>query len=77
VEQDAARYRWLRDRMKVHYEAPISGGENRAALMMRVGHVFLDSKIHPTTGWTNPRYFDECREKVDAAIDDAMKMSNG
>ena len=76
LEQDAARYRWLRDRMKVHYESPISGGEKRATLTMRVGHGFLDSQIHPLTGWTDPKYFDECREKVDAAIDAAMKTAN-
>jgi hypothetical protein len=72
VEQDAARYRWLRDRMQVLYKARMSGGEPRAALAMRVGHEFLDCKINPAAGWTNPRYFDECREKVDAAIDEAL-----
>lgn len=75
TELDAARYRWLRDRMKVHYESPVCGGEKRATLTMRVGHGFLDSKIHPTTGWTDQKYFDECREKVDAAIDSAMLVT--
>lgn len=70
--KDSTRYRWLRDRMQVRHEAPVSGGEPRAVLMMRVGHGFLDSKMHPETGWTDPRYFDECREKVDAAIDAAI-----
>jgi hypothetical protein len=51
----------------------MSGWKPRAELMMRSGHEFLDSKMHPAAGWTNPRYFDECREKVDAAIDEAMK----
>jgi hypothetical protein len=73
AEQDAARYRWLRDRMQVLYKARMSGGEPRAALAMRVGHEFLDCKIPPAAGWLAPRYFNECREKVDAAIDDAMK----
>jgi hypothetical protein len=41
---------------------------------MRVGHGFLDSKIHPETGWTDLIYFDECRQKVDAAIDAAMLL---
>jgi hypothetical protein len=76
VKQDAARYRWLRDRMEVRYEVPISGRGNRAALAMRVGHEFLDCRMNPASGWVNPRYFDECRENVDAAIDDAMKMAN-
>lgn len=74
-EIDAARYRWLRDRMEVHYEAPVSGGEKRAVLTMRVGHGFLDSKMHPTTGWTDQKYFDECRDKVDAVIDSAMLVT--
>lgn len=73
MQKDADRYRWLRDRMKVHCEAPMSGGEKRATLTMRIGHGFLDSKMDPTSGWTDLRWFDECREKVDSAIDAAMK----
>jgi hypothetical protein len=76
VEQDAARYRWLRDRMEVLYKETMSGREPRATLAMRIGHEFLDSKMRPAAGWMATLYFDECREKVDAAIDDAMKMAN-
>jgi hypothetical protein len=76
VEQDAARYRWLRDRMQVLYKATMSGLEPRATLAMRVGHEFLDCRMNPAAGWVAPRYFDECRAAVDAAIDDAMKMPN-
>lgn len=70
---DAARYRWLRDRMQIRWESPISGGDKRKVLTMRVGHEFLDSKKRPESGWTSMSYFHECREKVDAAIDAAMK----
>jgi len=70
---DAARYRWLRDRMQIRWESPISGGDKRKVLTMRVGHEFLDSKKRPESGWTGMSYFHECREKVDAAIDAAMK----
>jgi hypothetical protein len=72
LEQDAARYRWLRDRMQVLYKAPMSGREPRAVLAMRVGHEFLDCKMRPSGGWVAPRYFDECRAAVDAAIDEAL-----
>ena len=75
IEKDAARYRWLRDRLQVRYEASIAG-DKRAILTMRVGHGFLDSNIRPEHGWTDPRYFDECREKVDAAIDAAVESYN-
>jgi hypothetical protein len=76
VEQDAARYRWLRDRMQVLYKAPMSGMDDRAALAMRVGHEFLDCRMNPAAGWVTPLFFDECRTAVDAAIDEAMEMAD-
>jgi hypothetical protein len=62
--------------MQVLYKATMSGLEPRATLAMRVGHEFLDCRRNPAGGWVNPQYFDECRQKVDAAIDEAMKMPN-
>ena len=76
IEKEAARYRWLRDRMQVRYMEALGTGQKRQGLVMRVGHGFLDSKIRPETGWTDPRYFDECRQKVDAAIDAAAESYN-
>lgn len=76
LAQDAARYRWLRDRLQVRYMEALGSGEKRQGLVMRVGHGFLDSKIRPETGWTDQRYFDECRQKVDAAIDAAAESYN-
>ena len=76
IEKDAARYRWLRDRLQVRYMEALGTGEKRQGLVMRIGHGFLDSKIRPETGWTDPRYFDECRQKVDAAIDAAAESYN-
>lgn len=72
LQIDAERYNWLRDRMEVRYEASISSEEKRATISMRVGHSFLDSNKCPTEGWTDQKYFDECRNNVDAAIDYAM-----
>lgn len=72
IKIDAARYRWLRDRMMVQWESPMSGGEKRATLAMREGHCFVDSKIDPVWGWTHPKYYDECREEVDSLIDTAL-----
>jgi hypothetical protein len=76
IEKDAARYRWLRDRLQVRYMEALGTGEKRQGLVMRVGHGFLDSKIRPEHGWTDPSYFDECRQKVDAAIDAAAESYN-
>ena len=76
LEKDAARYRWLRDRMQVRYMEALGTGEKRQGLVMRVGHGFLDSKINPEHGWTDLRYFDECRHGVDAAIDAAIESYN-
>lgn len=70
--RDAERYRWLRDRMEVRHEAAMDGTK-RPALTMRVGHSFLDSKKDPASGWTSPQFFDESREKLDAAIDAARE----
>lgn len=74
IEKEAARYRWLRDRLQVMHMDALGTGEKRQGLVMRVGHGFLDSKIRPESGWTDQRYFDECRQKVDAAIDAAMLL---
>ena len=75
-EQDASRYRWLRDRLQVRYMQAVSS-EKRRGLVLRVGHGFLDSKTPPERGWTDPRYFDECRQEVDAAIDAAIEQAHG
>lgn len=75
MTKDANRYRWLRDRLQVRYMQAVSG-EKRRGLVMRVGHGFLDSKTPPERGWTDPRYFDECRQEVDAAIDAAIEAAH-
>lgn len=77
IVENVERYLWLRDRMQVRYESPMSGGDKRATLAMRVGHGFLDSKKPPESGWLYPQYFDECRENVDSAIDAAMNVKMG
>lgn len=71
-KRDAKRYAWLRDRMKVYYETPLSGGNKRATLAMRIGYGFLDSTMRPESGWTDQKCFDKCRSKVDNEIDKAM-----
>lgn len=73
LRADAEKYQWLLDRMQVRYESPVNDGDKRAVLCMRIGHGFLDSKKRPESGWTNPKYFDECRSTVDSAIKTAMK----
>lgn len=72
TKQDAARYRWLRDRMQIRHEAPMFGGRPREVLSMRIGHAFLDGRMDPRAGWADQRYFDECRDRLDSAIDDLL-----
>ncbi len=65
IDQDAARYRWLRRRIEVCMIEPVSG-TTRPALEVRLGCEFLD--ITP-----RPRSTDaSAAEALDAAIDGAM-----
>jgi hypothetical protein len=72
VKEDAERYRWLRERMQVRNETSVSG-ITKPALSMRVGFSFTDTKSDPAKGWTDPKYFIESQQSVDAAIDAARK----
>ena len=66
---DAARYQFLRMRLKVQKMAAVSGGV-RKGIEVKVGCSFLDSKLPHTIPETYPI---EQAEKLDAAIDAAMK----
>lgn len=68
VQADAELYYWLRDRMQVRYEKPISDGKERQTLSMRHGFSFTDSTISPASGWLDLKSFDKCRAKVDETI---------
>jgi hypothetical protein len=72
LQKGAERYRWLRDRLQIRYETPMSGGLKRAVLTTRIGFGFLDSKMNPDAGWISVKSFDECRENVDLGIDAAI-----
>jgi hypothetical protein len=69
---DAQRYRWIRDRFQIRYERGLSGGKYRAILTARIPFGFLDSQKNPADGWTDLKYFNECRNEVDTEIDKAM-----
>lgn len=71
LREDAERYRWLRDRMDVRKEVPMAGPK-RDAFQMRIGHSFVDSTTDPGHGWTDSKYWDEARRRVDKAIDAAL-----
>ena len=63
-DADAARYRWLRQRLEVCTKEAMNGTK-RPALEIRLGRAFLDSKVRPRIG-------DVCiADSLDAAIDAA------
>jgi len=68
----AKRYAWLRDRLQIRYEQAMSGGDPRPLITTRIGHSFLDVPRDPAKGWTDQKFFDKCRSKVDNEIDAAM-----
>lgn len=70
LRADAARYRWLRERLEVRNEEPADGGKRRPAIRVRIGRAFIDTKVRF-------RYTDEERSvELDAAIDGAMSNSS-
>ena len=72
LRADAARYRWLRDRLKVKEERSLAGSY-RDSIYVRVGQSFFDTPTRGSTGYVDPAvYAVECME-LDAAIDAAMK----
>ena len=75
LAKDAARYRWLRDRMQIRFETSMSG-DKRPAFSMRNGHAFCDSMLDPARGWMDPKNFDEKRERIDDAIDSAIRRKD-
>mgnify|MGYP001610293638 CR=1 FL=1 len=74
---DTDRYLWLRDRMAIHYQQPLSGGAVRPTLMIRLGHEFLDSNKDPSEGWLDVKYFNQVKTSLDAAIDTAIMKGRG
>jgi hypothetical protein len=72
----AARYDWLRDRLRVRGQRALSGGV-RDGIEFRVGRTFLDAPSRGSFGYLDPAmYYAECDE-LDAAIDDAMGKEIG
>jgi hypothetical protein len=63
AKRDAARYRWLRQRMEAR-ELESMRGDVRPALQVRLGAAFLD---------VTPIPHDSIMAELDAAIDAAMK----
>jgi hypothetical protein len=69
LEKDAARYRWLRSRIKVSKQQAVSGSV-RDALEVKVGCSFIDSQV---AQGSPAAYSIEQSEKLDAAIDAAKE----
>ena len=68
LEADAARYRWLRERLHVRFQKSLAG-DSRLALDVRIGAAYLDATPSGPNSYLNPQTFwDECAN-LDAAID--------
>ena len=65
INQDAARYRWLRSRIEVRTMEAVSGSR-RPALDVRLGYEFLDTVPRPRARDAS------AAEALDSAIDEAM-----
>ena len=65
IDQDAARYRWLRRRIEVCMIEPVSG-TTRPALEVRLGCGFLDTEPRPRDRDAS------VADALDVAIDEAM-----
>lgn len=67
----AARYDWLRDRLRVRGQRALSGGV-RDGIEFRVGRTFLDVPSLGSFGYLDPAMYYAERDELDAAIDAAM-----
>lgn len=72
---DAARYRWLRQRVEVRKEEAMSGSV-RDALCIRIGGAFLDSPASRLRSLRDPNAGETRSRELDAAIDAARATDN-
>lgn len=70
TERDAARYRWIRQRLQIR-NLEFADGEVRPAFDVRIGCARVDSQHVPGSGYLSQDRFEEDCQKVDAAIDAA------
>lgn len=69
---NARRYLWLRRRMQIRMEQPISRGPARPAFSLRIGHAYTDTTEQPGRGYLDPARYETELAEVDAAIDTAI-----
>lgn len=66
IDRDAARYRWLRERLQVRNMEAMNG-TRRPGLNVRLGRSFFDSRVSPMG------VADRRGDELDAAIDAAIR----
>lgn len=71
VIQDAARYRWIRLRLRIRLQEMLLGIK-RKCFEIAIGHAPVDSQQKPGEGYLNPKRFEEDVANVDAEIDNAI-----
>lgn len=70
--QDASRYRWIRRRLQIRWQEYVSG-DKFPSFAVRVGCSRIDMARDPRESYLSTERFDSECEKLDAAIDAAMK----
>jgi hypothetical protein len=68
---DAARYRWLRERLQIRFMEAVSGIK-KEGITTRIGHCFLDADRIPGSGYLDQSKFQAECTALDAAIDAAL-----
>lgn len=76
AERDAARYRWLRERMEVGPQRAMSGS-TRDAMSVRIGCSFMDSEVLKRRSLNDPDAHENGCKKFDAAIDAFLSRKEG
>ena len=71
IDRDAARYRWLRERLQVR-NMDAMNGTRRPAIDVRIGRSFVDSPIRPRASKLAQEAEARFGNELDAAIDAAI-----
>lgn len=71
-KQDAARYRWLRERLEISMEDAVDGS-TRKAIHIRIGSHFIDRPAAKHRRRDHPNWHEELSRILDEEIDKAIE----
>lgn len=72
IDRDAARYRWLRERLEVRNMEAMNG-TRRPAIDVRIGRSFVDCPVRPRASKLAQEAEARFGNELDAAIDAAIR----